>query len=256
MVHSAIILAFFALAVHGAPRENRDHDGAHRVIWVPVPADTTVAAPTNTATSPTRANGCAAEFYSVGREDDKMAAMLVQGARSTKPDQAAVVQFASTTISRPSKVTSVATRTVSSNKLSPTGTSTTTMTTTVTMPGKRPSETPSRGPDNGVETKTRRNVFYVENWGAHGANFTVPLYNYEPIAQTPFTLVNARSASIEGNYLRRLRLNGVVVWEPSDDRPSEDSLTVTLSHSMRRLQSSRNMLNHSGRELASIQMLS
>lgn len=166
MVHSAIILAFFALAVHGAPRENRDHDGAHRVIWVPVPADTTVAAPTNTATSPTRANGCAAEFYSVGREDDKMAAMLVQGARSTKPDQAAVVQFASTTISRPSKVTSVATRTVSSNKLSPTGTSTTTMTTTVTMPGKRPSETPSRGPDNGVETKTRRNVFYVENWSA------------------------------------------------------------------------------------------
>ncbi|KAM3472878.1 hypothetical protein MY8738_008668 [Beauveria namnaoensis] len=255
MVHSAIILALFALTVHGAPRGNREHDGAHRVIWVPVPADTTVAAPTNTATSPTRANGRVAELYSVGREDDKMA-MLVQGARSTKPDQAAVVQFASTTISRPSKVTSVATRTVSSNKLSPTGTSTTTMTTTVTMPGKRPSDTPSRGPDDGVETKPRRNVFYIDKWGAHAANFTVPLFNYEPMAQTPFSLVNARSASLEGNYLRRMRLNGVVVWEHSDDRPSEDSLTVTLSHSMRRLQSSRNMLNHSGRELASIHMLS
>ncbi|OAA47289.1 hypothetical protein BBO_02744 [Beauveria brongniartii RCEF 3172] len=208
MVHSAIILALVALTVHAAPKGNIDNGGAHRVIWVPVPADTTVAAPTNTATSPTRAHGCAAAYYSVCRDDKT--AMVVQGAaRSTKPDKAAVVQFASTTISRPSKVTSVATRTVSSNKLSPTGTSTTTMTTTVTVPGNRPSDTPSRGPDDGVETKTRRNVFYVDKWSARGANFTVPVYNDEPIAQTPFSHVNARSASLGGNYLRNTRLNGL-----------------------------------------------
>ncbi|KAM3505100.1 hypothetical protein MY10362_003139 [Beauveria mimosiformis] len=202
------ILALVALAVHAAPKGNRDNGGAHRVIWVPVPADTTVAAPTSTAASPTRAHGCAAAHYSVCRDDKT--AMAVQGAaRSTKPDQAAAVQFASMTISRPSKVTAVATRTVSSNKLSPTGTSTTTMTTTVTVPGKRPSDTPSRGPDDGVETETRRNIFYVDKWSAHGANFTAPLYNYEPIAQTPFSHVNAGSASLEGNHLRNARINGL-----------------------------------------------
>lgn len=165
MLQSSILLPLFALAARGAPTGNTDDGGACSVVLVPilVPVDTTVAAPSpNSTVQSTITNGRAGADSSVGRMNKMV--MLAQGASSTKPETAAAAQPASTTMDRPSKVTSAAIRTASSNKLSPTGTSTTTVTTTVTVTGKQSSYTPGSDQDDGVEVLGRKNVVYFTNW--------------------------------------------------------------------------------------------
>ncbi|KAJ6782844.1 hypothetical protein PWT90_02843 [Aphanocladium album] len=173
MLQSAIILPLLALGVRGAPAGSGDGvSAACRVVWVPVSVDTTVQAPsaTNTATSPLT-DGRAGAAYSSGRENKFV---LPQGASSTKPDTTAAIQSTSTTMDRPSKVTSAVTRTASSNKLSPTGTSTSTITVTktITRSGQKPAYTPGTDQDDGVEIKGRKNVVYFTNWSGYGANYT------------------------------------------------------------------------------------
>lgn len=165
MLQSAIILPLLALAVRGAPTGNSDGGGACRVVWVPVSADTTVQAPsaTNTVTFPIT-NGRAGAADSAGIANKFV--MFAQGASSTKSDTAPVVQSAATTMDRPSKVTSAAIRTASSNKLSPTGTSTSTLTVTktITTSSHKAAYTPGTDQDDGVETRGRKNVVYFTNW--------------------------------------------------------------------------------------------
>lgn len=158
MLQSSLLLPLLALAVRAAPTGNADGGGACRVVW-----DTTVAAPspTNTMASPVT-SGRGRAINSVGRDTEM--ARLAQGAGYSKPDTAAVAQSASTTMGRPSKVTFAAIRTASSNKLSPTGTSTTTLTSTTTMSSKKSSSTPSADRHDGAKTQGRKNVVYFTNW--------------------------------------------------------------------------------------------
>ncbi|OAA79424.1 endochitinase class V precursor [Akanthomyces lecanii RCEF 1005] len=211
MLQLPVLLPLLALAVRGAPTGNTDGGGACSVVLVPVlvPVDTTVAAPnpTNSVESPIT-GGRAGAVNSVGRENKMV--MFAQGASSTKPDTAAAAQSASTTMDRPSKVTSAAVRTASSNKLSPTGTSTTTLTTTVTVSGKESSYTPGTDQDDGVEVQGRKNVVYFTNWSEHGGNYTpaeIPaqdvthlLYAFGDISSTGEVISSDSQADIHRQY--------------------------------------------------------
>ncbi|KAJ3486223.1 hypothetical protein NLG97_g6661 [Lecanicillium saksenae] len=172
MLQSAIILLLLALAVRGAPTGGSDagSGAACRVVMVEELIDTTVQAPsaTNTVTSPVTDGRAGAA------DRGNKFVMVAQGASSTKPDTAAAIPSAATTMDRPSKVTSAAIRTASSNKLSPTGTSTSTITVTKTMTksAKSPAYTPGTDQEDGVEIKHHKNVVYFTNWSAYGANYT------------------------------------------------------------------------------------
>ncbi|ATY61828.1 endochitinase class V precursor [Cordyceps militaris] len=150
MVHAAIILALFALAVHGAPGKVRT---------VPPAAETTVAAPSPTNTLPASVSSVRRAALGHAGRDDKTAIRAQEGGANST-DAAAVVPSALTTMSRPSKVTSAAVRTASSNKLSPTGTSTTVLATTVTMSSKGPSYTPA----SVRHAQDRKTVVDLTNW--------------------------------------------------------------------------------------------
>ncbi|TQV95664.1 hypothetical protein IF1G_05493 [Cordyceps javanica] len=160
-------MALLALAVRGAPG---------RVGWVPVAVDTTVAAPSPTSAgpSPVSYDGRAvAASNSTERHDE--AAMLPHGASYTELPLAAAAQSTLTTMSRPSKVTSAVVRTASSNKLSPTGTSTTTFTTTVTVSGRRPFYTPSKDHVDDAEIKGCGNVVFFLNRGYTASIATIEM---------------------------------------------------------------------------------